>query len=324
MTIGRHAGSTPSPTTPWATTTRSGSCPDARRGGVSPREVVDAAVARTEPVAAGAHTGSLPGRSTGARAEARDPRRRLLRRRPHLRQGQRRRRRDADPARLASLRGARRPSATATSPAMFLATGLVPLGKTQLSEFGFSASAEFPDDAPVRNPWHTDHSSGASSAGSAAFVAAGAVPSRTPTTAAARSGSRPPCNGLVGLKPTRGRMPQRQDDARDAGEDRGATAWSRARCATPPSSTARRRRSTATSSCRRSATSAVRRGGACASRWSRSRSRAGRPTRSASTRWRTSRSCWSARDTTSSWPRRPSRTPSSPTSASTGRCSRGT
>ena len=49
---------------------------------------------------------------------------------------------------------------------MFLATGLVPLGKTQLSEYGFSASAEHPRLGPVRSPWDTDHTAGASSAGS--------------------------------------------------------------------------------------------------------------------------------------------------------------
>ena len=38
-----------------------------------------------------------------------------------------------------------------------------------------SPSAEFLDDAPVRNPWLTSHSSGASSAGAAVLVAAGAV-----------------------------------------------------------------------------------------------------------------------------------------------------
>src|SRR5208283_4441541 len=59
---------------------------------------------------------------------------------------------------------------------LFLATGLTPVGKTQLSEFGFSASAEHPRLGPVRNPWDTDYSAGASSSGSGAFVAAGVVP----------------------------------------------------------------------------------------------------------------------------------------------------
>lgn len=39
----------------------------------------------------------------------------------------------------------------------YLATGLIPLGKTQLSEFGFSASAEHPRIGAVRNPWDTDY-----------------------------------------------------------------------------------------------------------------------------------------------------------------------
>ena len=47
----------------------------------------------------------------------------------------------------------------------FLGTGLVPLGKTQMSEFGFSASAEHPRLGPVRNPWNPDYTAGASSSG---------------------------------------------------------------------------------------------------------------------------------------------------------------
>ncbi|CKO88585.1 aminohydrolase [Mycobacterium tuberculosis] len=57
-----------------------------------------------------------------------------------------------------------------------LGTGLVSLGKTQLSEFGFSAVAEHPRLGPVRNPWNTDYTAGASSSGSGALVAAGVVP----------------------------------------------------------------------------------------------------------------------------------------------------
>jgi amidase len=66
-----------------------------------------------------------------------------------------------------------------TSPEFYLSTGLIPLGKTQLSEFGFSASAEHPRIGAVRNPWDTDYTAGASSSGSGAFVAAGVVPDRT-------------------------------------------------------------------------------------------------------------------------------------------------
>ena len=76
---------------------------------------------------------------------------------------------------------------------VFLGTGLVPLGKTQMSEFGFSASAEHPRIGPVRNPWNPDYTAGASSSGSARVRRLPAwCRSRTPTTAAVRSESRPP------------------------------------------------------------------------------------------------------------------------------------
>jgi amidase len=92
--------------------------------------------------------------------------------------------------------------------AMYLAQGHVSLGKSQLSEFGFSASAEFVRSEPVRNPWHTGYSSGASSAGSAVFVAAGAVPIAHANDGGGSIRIPAGCNGLVGLKPTRGRVPQ--------------------------------------------------------------------------------------------------------------------
>lgn len=93
----------------------------------------------------------------------------------------------------------------------FLATGLVPLGKTQLSEFGFSASAEHPRLGPVRNPWNTEHTAGASSSGSAAFVAAGAVPIAHANDGGGSIRIPASCNGLVGLKPSRGRLPLDKD-----------------------------------------------------------------------------------------------------------------
>lgn len=90
----------------------------------------------------------------------------------------------------------------------FLDTGLIPLGKTQLSEFGFSASAEHPRIGAVRNPWNTDYTAGASSSGSAAFVAAGVVPIAHANDGGGSIRIPAACNGLVGLKPSRGRLPQ--------------------------------------------------------------------------------------------------------------------
>ncbi len=90
----------------------------------------------------------------------------------------------------------------------FLSTGLIPLGKTQLSEFGFSASAEHPRIGAVRNPWDTDYTAGASSSGSGAFVAAGVVPIAHANDGGGSIRIPAACNGLVGLKPSRGRLPQ--------------------------------------------------------------------------------------------------------------------
>jgi amidase len=90
---------------------------------------------------------------------------------------------------------------------LYLATGLIALGKTQLSEFGFSAAAEHPRLGAVRNPWNTDHTAAASSSGSAAFVAAGAVPIAHANDGGGSIRIPASCNGLVGLKPSRGRLP---------------------------------------------------------------------------------------------------------------------
>jgi amidase len=104
--------------------------------------------------------------------------------------------------------GADRTPVPASDPVVrrFVAAGFVPLGKTTTSEFGaisFTESAAF---GATRNPWDTDRSPGGSSGGSAVAVAAGMAPIAH---AADGGGSiRVPasCTGLVGLKPTRGRV----------------------------------------------------------------------------------------------------------------------
>jgi amidase len=87
----------------------------------------------------------------------------------------------------------------------FLGTGLSVIGKSRLPEFGFNASTEFMTEGPVRNPWHTDHSVGASSGGAAALVAAGVVPLAHANDGGGSIRIPAACAGLVGLKPTRGR-----------------------------------------------------------------------------------------------------------------------
>jgi amidase len=90
----------------------------------------------------------------------------------------------------------------------FRAAGFVPLGRTTVPEFGTTITVEPRSFPPARNPWHTGHSTGGSSGGSAAAVASGMVP-----VAHANDGGgsiRIPASecGLVGLKPTRGRVSQ--------------------------------------------------------------------------------------------------------------------
>src|SRR3954452_6696236 len=90
----------------------------------------------------------------------------------------------------------------------FRAAGFVALGRTNVPEFGTTVTTEPKSFPPARNPWNPEHSTGGSSGGSAAAVASGMVP-----IAHANDGGgsiRIPASecGLVGLKPTRGRVSQ--------------------------------------------------------------------------------------------------------------------
>ncbi len=84
--------------------------------------------------------------------------------------------------------------------------GLAVLGKSRLPEFGFNASTEFARRDPVRNPWNPAYSAGASSGGAAALVAAGVVPLAHGNDGGGSIRIPAAVCGLVGLKPTRGRL----------------------------------------------------------------------------------------------------------------------
>jgi amidase len=91
----------------------------------------------------------------------------------------------------------------------FVEAGLVLLGKTTTSEFGAISFTESDALGITRNPWNPDRTPGGSSCGARAAVAAGMAPIAH---AADGGGSiRVPasCNGLVGLKATRGRVTNR-------------------------------------------------------------------------------------------------------------------
>lgn len=90
---------------------------------------------------------------------------------------------------------------------LFNALGTVPVAKTRLSEFGFSGACDHPRQGPGRNPWNRDHYAGASSSGAGALVAAGAIPMAHGNDGGGSIRIPAAVNGLVGLKPTRGRTP---------------------------------------------------------------------------------------------------------------------
>lgn len=88
----------------------------------------------------------------------------------------------------------------------YLAQGFVCLGKSQLPEFGFNASTEPAHGEATVNPWHPAYSAGASSGGAAALVAAGVVPIAHTNDGGGSTRIPAACCGLVGLKPSRGRL----------------------------------------------------------------------------------------------------------------------
>jgi amidase len=176
-----------------------------RSGAVSRREAVEAAVARTTALDE-ALNGLASERFTAAVDEAAAPHDGFFAGLPSFVKD------NSDVAGLPTQQGthayvAEPAAADGDFARMFGLVGATVLGKTRLSEYGFSPSAEFIDDVPVRNPWHTSYTSGASSAGSAAFVAAGAVPIAHANDGGGSIRIPAACNGLVGLKATRGRIP---------------------------------------------------------------------------------------------------------------------
>jgi amidase len=87
------------------------------------------------------------------------------------------------------------------------ATGVSILGTTTSPEFGTSYTTESRAFGRTANPWSLDHVAGGSSGGSAALVAARAVPFALGNDGGGSIRVPASCCGIFGLKPSRGRVP---------------------------------------------------------------------------------------------------------------------
>ncbi len=92
------------------------------------------------------------------------------------------------------------PEYDATAVARFRQAGAIVLGKTVTTEFADG------DPSPTFNPWNFEHTPGGSSSGSGAAIAAGMCPIATGSQTVGSTLRPSAYNGIVGLKPTLGRI----------------------------------------------------------------------------------------------------------------------
>ncbi|TVT07986.1 amidase [Amycolatopsis bartoniae] len=111
------------------------------------------------------------------------------------------------PTARGSLLENRRPRVDAPAVARLREAGAIVVGKTTTSEYGWSASTASRVAEPTRNPWAPDRSAGGSSGGAAAAVAAGLCDLALGTDGAGSIRIPAAFCGVVGYKPSFGRVP---------------------------------------------------------------------------------------------------------------------
>jgi aspartyl-tRNA(Asn)/glutamyl-tRNA(Gln) amidotransferase subunit A len=87
------------------------------------------------------------------------------------------------------------------------AAGAVPIGKTAAPEFGTMNFTKTKAWGITRNPWALDRTPGGSSGGTAAAVSAGLIPCGTASDGGGSTRIPAAFTGLVGMKPSHGRIP---------------------------------------------------------------------------------------------------------------------